>query len=111
MKDYWLVIDYERMTVDICFCDTMMYNINACLATINGWQQEQMLLRLLEVKADTPPFTLAYEYFTMEVNPYHIMCDFHMFEEPIRFYLYTDIFKEALEEYLKEIKKLRQLKK
>ena len=111
MKEYWLVIDYERMTVEICFRNRMMYNINACLATLNGWQEEQMLQRLLEVKVDTPPFTLAYEYFTMEVNPYNIMCDFHMFEEPIRFYLYTDIFTEALGEYLEEIKKLRQHKK
>ena len=111
MKDYWLVIDYERMTVEICFCEEMMYNINACLATINGWQQEEMLQRLLEVKVDTPPFKLAYEYFTMEVDPYNIMCEFHMFDEPIQFFLYTRVFKEALAEYLEEIKKLFQHKK
>lgn len=68
---------------------------------------EQILGRLQELTKETPPFTLIYEYFTMEVNPYYIMCDFHMFEEPIRFNLYTDIFAEALGEYLTETKKLR----
>ena len=107
MKDYWLVINRETMSIEICFPDRMKNNINACLATIHGEQQEQMLKRLQEITEDTPPFTLSYEYFTMNVNPYYIMCDFHMFDEPISFYLYTDVIREALGEYLKEMKKLR----
>lgn len=107
MKDYWLVIDWERKTVEICFPDRENYTINACLATISREQQEQMLLRLQEITKDSPSFTLSYEYFTMEVNPWCIMCDFHMFDESIRFMLFTDVFTKALEEYLTEMEKLR----
>lgn len=108
MKDYWLAINRERMTVEICFPDRMMYTINACLATIHRGQQEEMLRRLREITKETPPFTLDYEYFTMNVNPWYILCDFHMFGEPVRFDLYTDVFTCALGEYLHEMKKLRE---
>ena len=106
MKDYWLVINRETMSIEICFPDIMSNNINACLATIHGEQQEQMLKRLQEMTRETSPFTLSYEYFTMCVNPYYIMCDFHMFDESVQFMLFKDVFTEALGEYLKEMKKL-----
>lgn len=111
MKDYWLVINEETMTIEICFPERMMYNINACLATINLDQQEQMLNRLREVTRDTPPFTLSYEYFTMKVQPFAIECEFYMFDDTVSFYLWTDVFKEALREYLEEMNKLRRRRK
>lgn len=108
MKDYWLVINEDSMSVEICFPDREMYNVNACLATIQGQQQEQLLERLRQVTRGTPPFTLSYEYFTMEVKPGIINCVFHMFGEPVRFMLFTDDFTQALGEYLEAVKKLRR---
>ena len=107
MKDYWLVINMETLFVEICFPDRMMNNINACLATLQQSQQEQLLERLQQVTRNTPPFTLSYEYFRMEVHPFYILCNFYMFGDPIRFDLYTDVFREALGEYLREMRKLR----
>lgn len=106
MKDYWLVIDPMNLSIEICFPEWKMGAINSCLATIHGSQQEEMLRRLREVKSDTPPFTLSYEYFTMEVHPHAILCEFHMFEEPVKFFLWTKVFVEALGEYREELKKL-----
>ena len=108
MKDYWLVIDEDSMFIEICFSDNCMNTVNACLATLHGEQQEQMLERLREVTRDTPPFTLSYEYFTMDVEPFMINCSFHMFGEPVEFYLFTEIFVQALGDYLQEMEKLRR---
>lgn len=106
MKDYWLVIDEETLSIEICFPDNKQNAVNACLATIHFDQQKQMLKRLREITADTVPFTMSYEYFKMEVDPYTIDCQFHMFGEPVEFYLITRIFRDALGEYLKEMDKL-----
>ena len=106
MKDYWLVIDPDCLSIEICFPDNLMNGINACLATISWDQQEQLLKRLQEITVDTAPFTLSYEYFTLTVSPFVIDYDFHMFEEPVSYYLYTRIFKNALAEYLDEMNKL-----
>ena len=108
IKDYWLVIDRDYFSIEICFPDRENYTVNACLTTLHREQQERMLERLREVTKDTPPFVLSYEYFKMEVNPYLIHCTFHMFGEPIVFYLFTDVFTQALGDYLKEMEKLCQ---
>lgn len=106
MKEYWLVINRENLSIEICFPDRKKYTVNACLATLHREQQVRMLERLREVTMDTPPFALSYEYFTMEVNPYAIHCTFRMFGDPVVFYLYTDIFTQALGDYLEEMEKL-----
>lgn len=108
MKDYWLVIDEDSMFIEICFPDNHMNTVNACLATLHGEQQQRMLERLREVTKDTAPFALSYEYFTMDVDPYIIDCVFHMFGEPIKFFLFKRIFTEALGEYLEQMKKLHR---
>ena len=41
MEDYWLVINEENMSIEICFPDRESYNINACLTTINRCQQSR----------------------------------------------------------------------
>ena len=108
MKDYWLVTNEDTASVEICFPDRERNTVNACLATLHFIQQEEMLKRLQAVTKDTAPFVLTYEYFTMDVRPYCILCSFHMFEEPVKFYLDTDVFAAALEEYFAEMGNLRQ---
>ena len=110
MKDYWLVINPDSMSIEICFPNYKMNGINACLATLHLEQQEQLLKRLLEITRDTPPFTLSYEYFSLEIDPYNITYTFHMYHEEVRYFLFTGIFTEALGEYLVEMKKLIQSK-
>ena len=100
MKDYWFLIDYETMTIEICFPDRMGNNINACLATISEKEIRRMLEILQEIDRNSKPVRLGYEYFTMDIDCGWIDCVFHMFDEPVRFFLYTEIFREALAEYL-----------
>ena len=106
MKDYWLVIDRENMHIEICFPDREKYNINACLATINGSEIERLLEILKDIKPDTEKFRLTYEYFTLDIDYYIIEFSFHMFEDVISHYLYTQVMIPALTEYLEEYRKL-----
>jgi hypothetical protein len=106
MKDYWLVIDPETMHIEICFPDCEMYNINACLATINGSEIERILEILKGLKPGTEKFRLTYEYFTLDIDYYNIEFSFHMFEDVVSHYLYTQVMIPALTEYLHEYEKL-----
>ena len=103
VKGYWLVPDEDTVSVEICFPDREMNTVNACLATLHFTQQEEMLKKLQAVTKDTAPFVLTYEYFTMDVYPHFIFCSFHMFEEPVEFYLDREAFAAALEEYFAEM--------
>ena len=107
MEDYWLVIDHENLSIEICFPNRKRHSINACLATISLEEQAQLLKRLQQITRDTPPFTLTYEYFKLSVNPYITNYDFYMFDEPVSYFLCTETFTNALAEYLEEMKKLR----
>jgi hypothetical protein len=44
----------------------------------------------------------------MDVEPFMINCSFHMFGEPVEFYLFTEIFVQALGDYLQEMEKLHR---
>lgn len=110
MKDYWLVVSYLDKMIEICFPDNEMNNINACLATISEQEMYRILEILLGIDENTNPFRLGYEYFTMEISYYIIDCEFHMFDEPIQFYLYTRVFKEALAEYLVKLDELKKIR-
>lgn len=100
MKGYWLCINRIDRIVEISFPDAEMFTINSCLATISRKEEEQLLKRLQEVTMDTAPFTLTYEYFSLDIGPVNIVFNFHMFDKPIIGYLYTEVFTAALEEYL-----------
>ncbi len=107
MKEYWLVIDRINKHIEICFPDWKKSNINACLATINGVEIERILEILKNVKPDTEKFRLSYEYFTLDIDYYIIEFSFHMFEDVVSHYLYTQVMIPALTEYLAEYEKLR----
>ena len=108
LKEYWLVVDYVNKMIEICFCNRKMYTINACLATISGSEIRRMLEVLQGIDQESKSVRLEYEYFTMDVGYWNIQCVFHMFDEPVQFYLFTEVFREALAEYLVKMDELKK---
>ena len=106
MKDYWLVIDEESKNIEICFPDNKMNLINALMATMNAEQLTELKDKLDKTTANTEPFVINYEYGSLNVDPYNIDVQFTMFDDETSCYLYTRIFREALNEYLQELNKL-----
>lgn len=99
---------YNDKMIEICFPDNKMNTINACFATVS----EQEMYRLLEIlqgmDENADPFRLTYPYFTMDISCCSIGYVFHMYTEPIQYYLYTDDFKKSLADYLVTLDKLKK---
>lgn len=106
MKDYWLVIDEESKSIEICFPEDNMNLINALMATMNSDQLIELKNKLDKTTTNTEPFVINYEYGSLKVDPYNIDVQFTMFDDETSCFLYTRVFREALNEYLQELNKL-----
>lgn len=107
MNEYWLVIDDVNKNIEICFPDRKKYLINALMATLNYNQLNELKDKLDNTDLNTPPYVCQYEYGSLDINPEYIMVNFNMFDDESSCYLYTDVYREALSEYLQEFDKLR----
>lgn len=106
MKDYWLVIDEESKSIEICFPNNKMNLINSLMATLDINQLIELKEKLDKTDLNTKPYVVNYEYGFLEVDPYNIKVHFTMFDDETKYFLFTSIYRDALTEYLQELEKL-----
>lgn len=61
MEDYWLVINEENKSIEICFPDRESYLINTLMATFNHQQLLNLKNKLDSTDKNTAPYDLKYE--------------------------------------------------
>lgn len=108
MKGYWLVKNNIDKIIEISFPDADMFLINSLMSTLNYSQIVELRDKLLEVNLNTKPFVIEYEYGSLDIGPVNIVVHFTMFEQESECCLYTEVYRNAMVEYVEEYDKMME---